>query len=155
MLIERSPEVDVEELHSVADTQERQVALERYTNEIELETVAPVADAGRLGVPLAAVPLGIDVAAPRQQQSDGAVEHGGVIVVDARNGVEVGRNLLVREELKGRDHARPAPGTAHCVYVRERETAVILTQLTDDCNEAVAVRVRENVDLRSLPDHNR
>jgi hypothetical protein len=65
----------------VADPEHRHVARQGIVDEVQLEAVAPVADAGGLGMGPAPIPRRIDVSATGQHEANCTVEDRRVIDV--------------------------------------------------------------------------
>lgn len=104
VLVQAPAEVDVEDLHSPADAQEGQTAIEGGADEREFGLVAEVADIAGLGVGGFAVAGRIDVAAAGDDQA----------VEDVHEG---------RRRAGGRqDHGLPA-GRRHTVHIGLRKEA--------------------------------
>ena len=140
MLVERSSEVDVEQLHPATDGQHGHVLLERGADHRELEAVPPLAHVVGAGMPLAPVELGIDVSTTAQHQSRSSLEMGGVV------GIELGMELdvvgdLLRGELfeRGQDLDRTSD-LRHRVDIGERQPSPALTPLAEDGDPSVVRR---------------
>jgi hypothetical protein len=102
VLIEGSPEVNVEQLHSATDRQHGHVSLERGPDHRELEAIPPLAHVVGTGVALAPVQLRIHVSTAAQHKSGSASETGRVVGVDLGTELDVVGYLLRWELLECR-----------------------------------------------------
>jgi hypothetical protein len=140
VLVEGSPEVDVEQLHPATDGQHGHVLIERGTDHRELETVPSLAHVVRAGMPLATVQLGVDVSTPAQHESGGSLEMGGVVGIELGMELDVVGDLLRGELLeRGQDLDRTS-GLRNRVDVGERQPSPALTPLTEDGDPSVVRR---------------
>jgi cystathionine gamma-synthase len=149
VLIERATVVDVEQLHAVADREDGQVPLHRRLDERQLEAVPSVAYAHGPRMPWTPVPGRVDVSAAGKQQAGGAVQGGGVLGVDAAGHLEVVGDLLLGQQVEGRDDLGPAPSGLDRLDVGQGETAVVHPELAHDGDPAVVARVIQSVDQKS------
>lgn len=148
MLVERAAVVYVQQLHPMADREDRQVALDRRLDEGQLEMVPSVAYPHRLCMRPASIPGRVDVAPAGKQKTGRAVQRGGVFRVDATHDLELVRRLLLGEQVEGRDDPGPAAGGLHRLDVGQGEPAVIPAQLPYDRDPTPVARVIQSVDSK-------
>jgi hypothetical protein len=137
VLFERPAEVDVEDLHAVADREHGDVTLERKVEQSPLVLVPAVVDVTRRAVTAPAVEARIDVSATRQQEPGRSVEGGRVVRIAFLEEGDADRHLVVGEVERGEDDRVP-PGGLDRPRVRRRDPTLSLSPLPDDHNVAVA-----------------
>ena len=141
--------MDVQKLHAVTDCEDREVAFEGAPHEIELEAVATVADARRLGMGRLSVPLGVDVAPARQQDSPGPIEHRWIFGIEVGPDVEAFGDGFVRKYRERGQHPDASPSRGDRGGVCQWKPGMVSLQLADDRYPAVVVRVIQSVDAES------
>jgi hypothetical protein len=132
VLDEGSTQEDVEQLHPVADRQNRHVPFERLREQRHLETIPPVTHVRGAGMARLSVPLRVDVASAGDNQADRAVERRVVVGIELGDDIEPVRDRLIRDAFEGREHLRVASGDLDGMGVGSRDPAAVLAELPDD-----------------------
>ena len=123
VLLERAPQVDVQELHPPADREERQVAFHGYVRQSHLQVVAEWIDVADSRVRVLPVQGGVDVSAARQHQSGDPVEERSIVRVDRGSHGQALRGLFLGVELVGAQDLGDPAGCQHGVHVMDGDPA--------------------------------
>ena len=129
VLLERAAEIDVQQLHAMADREDRHVTLECLGHKGKFERVAPVADVVGAWVSFETVPSGVDVAPSWDQQPAATFEARCVGGFEAEYHLGIEVVLVTRQGCERSDDPGTSTTELDRVDVGEREPRVALALL--------------------------